>query len=105
MQESEIATWLADVDLGKEQRIREASARRAWHSAKQMVMLREADRTRSDKADLDDMLEEVSLRDVKTEFWKRYELRFPADITPSGSMVSRCHRGTGRRMLMVFNVW
>ena len=67
MQESEIATWPADVDLGKEQRIREASARRAWHSAKQMVMIREADRTRSDKADLDDMLEEVSLRDGKTE--------------------------------------
>ena len=105
VQESEIATWLADIDLGKEQRIMEARARRAWHSVKQMATLREADRTRSDTADLDDMLDEVSLRDVKTEFWKRYKLRFPADITPSDSMVSRCHREMGRRMLMVFNVW
>ena len=105
VQESEVATWISDVDLGQEKRINEARLRRAWHAVKQLATLREADRTRSDTADLDDMLDEVSLRDAKAEFWKRYKLRFPAEITPSDSMVSRCHREMGRRMLMVFNVW
>ena len=105
VQESEIATWMADIELGADKRINEARLRRTWHAVKQLATLREADRTRSDTADLDDMLDEVSLRDVKAEFWKRYKLRFPADITPSDALVSRCHREMSRRMLMVFNVW
>ena len=51
------------------------------------------------------MLEDSELRDVKTQFWKRYRLRFPADVRPSDSVVSRVSRELSKRMLCVFSVW
>ena len=103
--EKEIATFLAPADLGDEARISETRMRRAWHAVRQGGALREADRSRVDTADLDELLDEAALRDVKTDFWRRYKLRHPAEITPSDSLVSRCHREMSRRLLMVYNVW
>ena len=36
--------------------------------------------------DLDSLLEDSELRDVRAQFWKRYSLRFPADVHPSDAV-------------------
>ena len=56
-------------------------------------------------ADLASLLEDSVLRDVKTQLWKRYRLRFPADVHPSDAVVSRVSRELPKRMLCVFSVW
>ena len=107
VKEEEVATFLAkitDYDA-PDRRLMETRLRRAWHAVRQHGILREADRSRSDAADLDDLLDESSLKDVKNEFWKRYKLRFPTEVTPADALISRCYREISRRMLMVFNVW
>ena len=58
----------------------------------------------SEEADLDDMLDDKALVDAKNAFWKRHKLRFPPEIMPADSLVSRCSREMSKRMLMVFNV-
>ena len=58
----------------------------------------------SQEADLDDMLDDKALVDAKNAFWKRHKLRFPPEIMPADSLVSRCSREMSKRMLMVFNV-
>ena len=88
-----------------EKRIQEARLRRAWHAVKHLGTIRETDKSRNDTADLDDLLDEASLRDVKTEFWKRYKLRFPTEVMPADALISRCFRETSRRMLTVFPIW
>ena len=55
--EADVAPWIADVVLGDDRRITEARLRRAWHSVRQMGSLREADRTRTETADLEDLLD------------------------------------------------
>jgi len=30
---------------------------------------------------MDDLLEDVTLRDVKVQFWKRYKLKYPVEVT------------------------
>ena len=32
-------------------------------------------------AELDDFLEEGTLREVKVQFWKRYKVRYPVEVT------------------------
>ena len=105
MQGSEIAIWMADVELGADGCIREARLRRTWHTVKQLATLRESGRARPDMVDLDEMLDDVSSREVKAGSRKCYKLRFPADITPSSALVGSCHREMDRGMLMVFNAW
>ena len=56
-------------------------------------------------ADLDSLLEESELRDAKQAFWRRYRLRFPAEVHPSDAVVSRVSRELSKRMLCLFNVW
>ena len=51
------------------------------------------------------MLEDVELRDVKQAFWKRYRLRFPAEVHPADSLLSRVSRELSKRMLCVFAIW
>ena len=55
--------------------------------------------------ELDDLLEEVTLREVKVNFWKRYRLRYPAEVMPADTLVSRCYREIDKRLLTVYNVW
>ena len=52
-------------------------------------------------ADLDDLLEEATLREVRVVFWRRYRMRFPAEATPSDRLLSRCYRELDRRLLTV----
>ena len=56
-------------------------------------------------ADLDSLLEESELRDAKQAFWRRYRLRFPAEVHPSDAVVSRVSRELSKRVLCLFNVW
>jgi hypothetical protein len=45
------------------------------------------------------------MREVKLHFWRRYKLRYPAEITPADTLVSRCHREMEKRLLTVFDIW
>ena len=65
----------------------------------------EQDRSKVALADLDSLLEESELRDAKKAFWRRYRLRFPAEVHPSDAVVSRVSRELSKRMLCLFNVW
>ena len=54
---------------------------------------------------MDDMLEEGTLRDVKVQFWKRYKMKYPVEVTPSDQLLSRCYREMEKRLLTVYDVW
>ena len=102
--ESEVATFLSketsipDIDLMT------SRVRAAWHAIRQQALLRETDKSKVDTADLDDMLDDSQLNDAKQSFWKRYRTRYPPEIMPADSLVSRCSREMSKRMLMVYNV-
>ena len=78
--------------------------RHMWHAIRQQATVREACKASISGADLDDMLDDKALVDAKSAFWKRHKLRFPPEIMPADSLVSRCSREMSKRMLMVFNV-
>ena len=59
----------------------------------------EQDRSKVALADLDSLLEESELRDAKQAFWRRYRLRFPAEVHPGDAVVSRVSRELSKRML------
>ena len=106
-EEKEIDAFVAeDTTLkDKELRIQVSRLRRAWASVRQMALRREARQSTSTVAELDDLLCEVDLRNVKVQFWKRYKLRYPADITPCDQIISRCFRELDRRLLTVYDIW
>ena len=54
---------------------------------------------------MDDLLPEEKLKDVKLAFRKRNHVRHPVDMQPSDTLVSRCSREVGRRLLTVYNIW
>ena len=58
----------------------------------------------STAVELDGLLEDATLREVKLRFWKRYRLRYPAEVMPADSLLSRCFRELDRRLLTVFSV-
>ena len=43
-------------------------------------------------AELDDLLEEGTLREVKVQYWKRYKVKYPVEVSPSDQLLSRCCR-------------
>ena len=86
-------------------RIQVARMRRAWSAICSTSLKREAGKSSSAAIGLDDMLEEATLRDVKVNFWRRYRLRYPTEIMPADSLVSRCYRELDLRLLTVFDVW
>jgi hypothetical protein len=55
-------------------------------------------------AELDDLLEEGTLRDVKVQFWKRYKVKYPVEVSPSDQLLSRCYREMDKRLLTVYNI-
>ena len=92
-------TDLADKDLMA------ARLRRAWHAVRHFGLTREADRAAVSTADLDDLLDEHTLKDTHLSFWRRYKVRFPSEIMPADSLISRVSREMSRRMLMIYNLW
>ena len=89
--EVKIGAWVAKLSLGDATAIQTARLRRGWTACKVYFQL-------------DSLLEDSELRDVKTQFCKRYRLRFPADAHPSDAVVSRVSRELSKRMLCVCSV-
>ena len=103
--EAEVGAFVAKIGLGDEATIQTARLRRAWTATRVYFSQVEQDRSKVALADLDSLLEESELRDAKQAFWRRYRLRFPAEVHPSDAVVSRVSRELSKRMLCLFNVW
>jgi hypothetical protein len=106
-EEKEVDAFVGQDAALKDQqlRIQVARFRRAWASVRQMALRREARQSTSTVAELDDLLCEVDLRNAKVQFWMRYKLRYPANITPCDQIISRCYRELDRRLLTVYDIW
>ncbi|CAE7538614.1 unnamed protein product [Symbiodinium sp. CCMP2592] len=99
--EGEIGLWVQKLSLGDQQPLQTARLRRTWAAVK--VFFQHADAGRV--PDLDDLLDDSSLRDMKQQFWRRYKTRFPPELYPSDATLSRVTRELNKRMLCVFSVW
>ena len=106
-EEKEVDAFVAQEATLKDQqlRIQVSRLRRAWASVRQMALRREARQSTSTVAEMDDLLCEVDLRNAKVQFWMRYKLRYPADITPCDQIISRCFRELDKRLLTVYDIW
>jgi hypothetical protein len=90
---------------GPEQRLQISRVRRAWAAVRQNGLRKENRNTVSSVAELDDLLEEATLREVKVQFWKRYKAKYPVEVIPSDQLLSRCYREMEKRLLTVYDVW
>ena len=102
--EAKIEPFLAKIPLGEDRLVQGARLRRAWTAVSLFYKQADQDRSKVTASDLDTMLGDVELRDVKTAFWQRYRMRFPPDIHPADATLSRVSRELTKRMLCVFNV-
>ena len=105
--ETEVGSFVSQSPELKDEKLRIQIARmhHAWTAVRTAATRRETVKTTEATIELDDPLEEAVLRDVKTTFWRRYRPRYPAEVIPSDTLVSRCHREIGKRLLTVFDVW
>ena len=92
--EKEIDAFVATEDSlkGPEQRIQIARMRRAWAAVRQNGTRKENRNTISSVAELDDLLEEGTLREVKVQFWQLMRYTWVTDITYTGKGVPNVHR-------------
>ena len=106
-EEKEIDTFVAQDDTltGQKLKLQVSRMRRAWTATRQNGLRKENRNTVSSVAELDDLLEEGTLRDVKVQHWKRYKVRHPAEVTPSDQLLSRCYREMEKRLLTVYDIW
>ena len=86
--EDHVGRWVAKLAT----LLQTARVRRAWSAVRLYFQQAEQDRSKVALADLDSILGDSELRDVKTAFWQRYKLRFPAEVHPSDMVVSRVSR-------------
>ena len=106
-EEKEIDAFVAEDDTltEQEQKIQTARMRRAWAAVRQNELRNENRSTTSSAAKLDDLVEEVTLKGLKLQFWTRYRMRHPAHINPSDQLLSRCYREVKTRLLSVYDIW
>ena len=102
---SQVETWVTKIGVTDDKMVQLARLRRAWSAVSLFYQTAEQDRSKVVTADLDSMLDEGELRDSKTAFWKRYRLKFPTEVHPADTTVSRVSRELSKRMLCVFNLW
>ena len=107
--EDQIDTWVTQIQVLKEGdnaelRVQIARVRRAWADVRRVALKREARKTTAAAAELDDLLEEDTLRDAKVGFCKRYKMKYPAEIMPSDALISRSFKQIERRLLSVTNI-
>ena len=102
---AQVETFITKLKLGDDRMIQTARLRRAWTAVCTYYQQAEQDRSRVQASDLDTLLDETELRDSKTAFWRRYRQRFPPEIHPADSTISRVSREMSKRMLCIFNVW
>ena len=103
--EADVGLWVQKLSLGDQQPIQTARLRRTWAALKVYFQHADAGRVKIAESDLDDLLGESDLRDMKQSFWRRYKTRFPPELYPSDSTLSRVTRELSKRMLCVFSVW
>ena len=103
--ESKVDTFLAKLQLGDERLIQGSRLRRAWTAVTLYYKNQDQDRSKVSVSDLDTMLADTELRDVKSNFWVRYRMRFPPEIHPADATLSRISRELSKRMLCVYNLW
>jgi hypothetical protein len=103
--EQAIETWVAKLGLGDNALLMTARVRRAWAAVGLYYHLVEQDRSKIALSDLGTMLGETELRDTKQQFWRRYKMRFPPEIHPADTTISRVAREMQKRMLCVYNIW
>lgn len=103
--ESKIEPWTAKLKMGDDKSIQVARLRRAWAAVRMYYQHLEQDRARVVASDLDTLLDDTTLRDAKTTFWKRYHCRYPPEVHPADATLSRVAREMSKRMLCVFQVW
>jgi len=105
--EKEIDGFLAEDPEMKDHalRLQVSRLRRAWSAVRQTAIRKESRQSVTTASELDDLLCETDLRNIKVQFWKRYKLRYPAEFMPCDQIVSRCFREVDRRMLTVYDVW
>lgn len=103
--EEHVGRWVAKLGLGDKTMLETSRLRRAWAAVRLYFSTSEQDRSKVALTDLDTMLEDGELRDVKQAFWKRYRQRFPAEVHPADSLLSRVSRELSKRMLCVFAIW
>ncbi|CAE7943544.1 unnamed protein product, partial [Symbiodinium necroappetens] len=78
--EEHVGRWVQKLGLGDRSMLETSRLRRAWSAVRLYFSTSEQDRSKVVLTDLDTMLEDAELRDVKQAFWKRYRLRFPAEV-------------------------
>ena len=105
--EGEIDAFVAaDTTLvGSVLKIQVSRVRRAWAAVRHEGTRRENRNTISSIAQMDDLLEEGTLRSVKVNFWMRYKLKYPSEVCPSDQLLSRCYRELDKRLLTVYDIW
>ncbi|CAE7361503.1 unnamed protein product [Symbiodinium sp. CCMP2592] len=106
--EEHVGRWVAKLSLGDKTMLETSRLRRAWAAVRLYFSTSEQDRSRVALTDLDTLLEDSELRDVKLAFWKRYRMRFPAEVHPADSLLSRdsrVSREINKRMLCVYAIW
>ena len=103
--EQAIEPWVAKLGLGDKALLMTARVRRAWAAVGLYYRQVEQDRSKIALSDLDTMLGETELRDTKQQFWRRYKMRFPPEIHPADTTISRVAREMQKRMLCVYNIW
>ena len=103
--ESKVDTFLAKLQLGDERLIQGSRLRRAWTAVTLYYKNQDQDRSKVSVSDLDTMLADTELRDVKSNFWVRYRMRFPPEVHPADATLSRISRELSKRMLCVYNLW
>ena len=70
--ESKVDTFLAKIPLGEDRLIQGSRLRRAWTAVMLYYKTQDQDRSKISLSDLDTMLADSELRDVKSSFWVRY---------------------------------
>ena len=103
--ESKVDTFLAKLQLGEDRLIQGSRLCRAWTAVTLYYKNQDQDRSKISVSDLDTMLADTELRDVKSNFWIRYRMRFPPEIHPADATLSRISRELSKRMLCVYNLW
>ena len=84
-EEKEVDMFCAADDSleGQELKIQVSRVRRAWAATRQNGLRKENRNSVSSVAELDDLLEEGTLREIKIAFWKRYKSKYPVEVSPS----------------------
>ena len=103
--EDKVQPWLAKLSLGEDAGLQGARVHRAWAAVSLYFKQSEQDRSRISASDLDALLGDSELRDLKSAFWRRYKLRFPPEVHPADATISRVTRELTKRMLCVYNIW